>query len=218
MQILHIHRVYMYDLRMNEWGDWNKLTKAVRYMGGTATTSEIEKAGFSRNSLYAARDDGRFLELSRGVFRLADAPPVSHLDFVAVCKRAPQGTICLESALARWDLIDDIPTQVHLAVRQGSTRPTISWPATKVHVFSVRSFEIERRREDLSTGESYSIYGPQRSVIDALRMRRRYGGGPGLEALRNYLLRPNANRRKLLELARELNVEAALLQALEILG
>lgn len=203
---------------MTERSKWNLLADAVRYMGGTATTGDIEGAGFSRNDLYSARDHGLFLELSRGVFRLADAPPVAHLDFVAVCKRAPQGIICLESALARWDLIDDIPAQVHIAVPKGSTRPTISWPATKVHVFSSKTFQIDREREELATGESYAIYGPQRSVIDALRMRRRYGGGPGLEALRNYLSKPNTNRRRLLELARELNVETALLQALEILG
>jgi hypothetical protein len=70
----------------------------------------------------------------------------------------------------------------------------------------------------LSTGERYWIYTAPRSVIDALRMRKRYGGGPGLEALRTYLSKRNANRRQLLELARQLNVETALLQALEILG
>lgn len=203
---------------MTEWSEWQRLVNAVRYTGGTATTSEIEQAGFSRNDLYALRDRGEFVELSRGVYRLADAPAVSHLDFVAVCKRAPHGTICLDSALARWDLIDDIPDRVHLAVPQGLTRPTITFPSTKVHVFAAPTFEIERIEEVLSTGERYWIYTAQRCVIDALRMRKRYGGGPGLEALRTYLSKRNANRRQLLELARQLNVETALLQALEILG
>jgi hypothetical protein len=36
--------------------------------------------------------------------------------------------------------------------------------------------------------------------------------------LRRYLHEPRANRRKLIELSRELNVERSLLDALEILG
>lgn len=203
---------------MSGLSDSERLMRTARYAGGTVTTNEVEQAGFSRNDLYALRDQGAFVELSRGVYRLAAAPAVSHLDFVTVCKRAPHGTICLDSALARWDLIDDIPGRVHVAVPQGSTRPSISRPATTVHVFAPVSFEIERMEEVLPTGERYWIYSAERSVIDALRMRKRFGGGPGLEALRAYMAKGSAKRRRLLELARELNVEKALLQALEILG
>lgn len=198
--------------------DWNKLQQVARNAGGTVTPQEVEDAGISRNDIYAARDSGYFVELSRGVFRLADAPPVSDLEFVAVCKRVPTGTICLESALARWDLIDAIPAAVHLAVPKGAHRPTIDRPRTKVHVFDANTFSLERQEEELSTGERFWIYGPERSVVDALRMRKRFGGGPGLESLRSYLAGSRPNRRKLVELSRQLNVEKALVSALEILG
>ncbi|MBI2692109.1 MAG: type IV toxin-antitoxin system AbiEi family antitoxin domain-containing protein [Solirubrobacterales bacterium] len=203
---------------MDSGSKWNELTAAARYAGGTVTAGEVERAGFSRNDIYAARDHGYFVELSRGVFRLTDAPPVSHLDFVAVCKRVPSGTICLESSLSRWDLVDDIPSWVHIAVPRGAHRPKIERPPTKVHVFSAETASLERIEESLPTGERYWIYSAERSVIDALRVRKRHGGGPGLEPLRRYLHEPRANRRKLIELSRELNVERSLLDALEILG
>lgn len=196
----------------------HELAATARHLGGTVTTSEVERAGFSRNDIYSARDEGCFVELSRGVYRLADAPPVSHLDFVAVCKRAPLGTICLESSLSRWDLTDEIPAWVHLAVPGGTHRPKIDRPATKVHVFDARTASLERQSESLPTGESYWIYSAERSVIDALRLRKRYGGGPGLEPLRRYLSESRPNRRKLVQLSRELNVERALMNALEVLG
>lgn len=52
---------------------------------------------------------------------------ISNVDFVAVCGRAPHGMICLNSALAYWDLSDEIPAQVHLAVPSGSHRPVIDY-------------------------------------------------------------------------------------------
>jgi hypothetical protein len=198
--------------------DWEEVFKVARSFGGTVTTQEVEAAGLARNKLYAARDNGCFVELSRGVFRLSDAPAVSDLDFVTVCKRVPDGTICLESALAHWDLIDAIPAVVHVAVAVGSHRPTIDRPRTKVHVFAAETAQLERSEVGLFTGERYWIYGPERSVIDAMRMRKRFGGGPGLEPLRTYLAGSRPNRRKLVELSRSLNVEKSLMDALEILG
>ncbi|MFT4050127.1 MAG: type IV toxin-antitoxin system AbiEi family antitoxin domain-containing protein [Solirubrobacterales bacterium] len=198
--------------------DWNEVRKVARSLGGTVTPQEVEAAGLSRNDIYGARDSGYFVELSRGVFRLSDAPAISDLDFVTVCKRIPSGTICLESALAHWDLIDAIPSAVHVAVAKGAHRPVIERPRTKVHVFNARTAQLERLEERLFTGERYWIYGPERSVIDAMRMRKRFGGGPGLEPLRKYLAGTHPNRRKLIELSRELNVEKSLMDALEILG
>src|SRR5262249_41016209 len=73
-------------------------------------------AGVSWRDLYALRDYGAIIELSRGLYQLADASGIANVDFVAVCGRAPDGMICLNSALAYWDLSDEIPVQVHLAV------------------------------------------------------------------------------------------------------
>jgi hypothetical protein len=214
-QIVHINQGYLYDLHMNHR---DEIERAARSFGGTVTTGEFERAGIPRNVVYRARDDGLVIELSRGVFRPASAPPIAELDFVAVTKRAPHGTVCLNSALSYWDLSDEIPASVHLAIPRDTTRPRIAMPSTTIHVFSPATFELERRRVVLATGESFWIYGPERSVIDALRLRRRHGGGPGLDALRTYLKRGRPDRRKLVELSRQLNVERAVLTALEVLG
>jgi hypothetical protein len=40
--------------------------------------------------LYALRDDGRLIELSRGLFQLADQG-LEHVDFVTVCGRGRTG-------------------------------------------------------------------------------------------------------------------------------
>jgi predicted transcriptional regulator of viral defense system len=53
--------------------------------------------------------------------------------------------ICLDSALAYWDLTDEIPRKVHVAVPSGAHRPTIDYPPTQVHVFAADTFELGRQ-------------------------------------------------------------------------
>lgn len=91
---------------------------------------EAIAAGLSWRDLYKLRDAGVLIPLSRGLYQLADTAGVDVIDFVAVCQRAPHGMICLNSALAYWDLSDENPAQVHLAVRKGATRPMIDQPPT----------------------------------------------------------------------------------------
>lgn len=111
--------------------------------------------GYAWRDLYALRDAGEILELSRGLFQVADMAGTSDPDFVAVCARAPQGTICLDSALAYWDLSDDIPDRVHLAVPAGTHRPAIDYPPTQVHVFQASTFDLGRLARHGEQGERF---------------------------------------------------------------
>jgi predicted transcriptional regulator of viral defense system len=134
-----------------------------------------------------------------------------------VSARAPRGTICLNSALAFWDLTDEIPEQVHLAVPRGAHRPAINQPATRVHVFDARTFAVERQQARTDAGEPFWIYSPARSVVDVFRMSRWIGRDTALHALRRYMTQPRADPARLAELARELGGGAQLRPALEAL-
>ena len=85
-----------------------------RRAGGIVSSSELIAAGARWEDLYRLRDEGALIELSRGVYRLADAPATAHLDLLAVCRRSPEGMICLNSAASFWELTDEIPACVHL--------------------------------------------------------------------------------------------------------
>ena len=135
--------------------------------GGTFKAGEATKAGVHPRDLYALRDEGYLIELSRGVFRLANAELSPCPDLVAVSRRSPKGAICLNSALSFWDLTDEVPAEVHLAVPRGSHRPSLDYPPTRVHVFAVVTFQLGRDKVLLESGEEISIYSPERSVVDA---------------------------------------------------
>jgi predicted transcriptional regulator of viral defense system len=179
--------------------------------------SEAIAAGVSSTTLHRLRQKGELATVGRGIVQLPGAGMGMLSGLAVVSARAPRGTICLNSALAFWDLSDEIPEQVHLAVPRGAHRPSIDQPPTKVHVFDAGSFEVDRRRAQTDADEPFWIYSPERSVVDAMRMGRWIGHDVALHALRRYMSQSGPDAARLAELARELGGSSRLRPALEAL-
>jgi predicted transcriptional regulator of viral defense system len=186
-----------------------------RRAGGISSAAELIESGARWEDLYRLRDSGELIELSRGVFRVADAPATAHLDLVAVCHRAPEGTICLNSAASFWDLSDEMPAAVHLAIARGRHRPRIAYPPTQVHVFAATTFSLGRNMEEIDSGETIAISSKERTVVDLMRLRSRVGRDLALGALRRYLQSGDAKPGELLVLARRLRVGSVMAEAME---
>lgn len=193
------------------------LKELFQHKGGVFRTRDAVDAGVHPRELYALRDRGDLVELSRGVFSLADALSTPYLDLIAVSKRSAQGVICLNSALSFWDLTDEVPAEIHLAVPRGSRPPSIDYPPTRVHVFASDTFELGREEVRQEPGEEIVIYSPERSVVDAMRLRSQVGSDVAYEALRRYLRRHGASPGSLLRLARRLRVGGSMADALQVL-
>ncbi len=178
--------------------------------------AEAEGAGVPRYELYRLRARGELIHAGRGVFRRPGAAISSSTDLATVCARVPHGIICSNSALAYWDLTDELPAAVHVAVARGTHPPQIDFPATVVHVFAAATFDLECREESTETGERLSIYSPERAVVDAMRLAHRLGRDTALHALNRYLRRADAEPRRLLDIARELGGQRRLADALEV--
>jgi len=184
-------------------------------LGPVFHSKDAVGAGVSWRDLYRLRDDGRILELSRGVYQLVGAEG-DNLDFVTVCARARRGMICLNSAMAYWGLSDEIPTTVHLAVPEGTHRPTIDYPPTTVHAFRTANFERGRTEVSLDEGGRFWISDRERTVVDAFRLRHLIGEDLALGALRRYV-GADPKLARLAELARELRAWTSVGTALRVL-
>ena len=193
----------------------DKILDIAERMGGAASASELIEAGARWEDLYRLRDSGGLIEISRGIYRVADAPATAHLDLVAVCRRAPEGTICLNSAASFWDLSDEMPNSVHLAVARGKHRPSIAYPPTHVHVFGAALFDLGRVNQEIESGETIAITSLERTVVDLLRLRSRVGRDLALSALRKYLQSEDAKPGELLALARRLRIGTVMAEAME---
>ena len=91
--------------------------------GGILHTAQALRSGIHPGTLYAMRDSGVLEMVSRGVYRLADSPPLGNPDLVTVAARIPGGVICLISALAFHGITTHIPHEVHVALPRGAEEP-----------------------------------------------------------------------------------------------
>ncbi|MFG2060419.1 type IV toxin-antitoxin system AbiEi family antitoxin domain-containing protein [Micromonospora sp. NPDC048871] len=182
----------------------------------TFSYSQALDAGFSEWQLYRLRDQGLIASVGRGLYRRHDAEVVD-VDLIEVARRAPSATLCLTTALARHGLTDEIPSRIDVALPRGRHRPTTSAPITW-HSFDPTTFDVGRTELSLDPDTSIGLYGPERSIIDAVRLRHREGPELAYEALRRWLRRREASPSKLLIMARRVpKAERPIREALEIL-
>ncbi len=187
-----------------------------REQGGTLRTSEALRLGIEPRTLYALRDAGTVDQLARGLYRLADLPPLSNPDLVIVARKIPQGVACLVSALAFHELTTQIPHAVDLALESGSRRPRLSFPPVRVFWFSGLAWSEGMEVHPLD-GVPVRIYGPEKSVADAFKFRRKLGLDLAIEALKEYRARPDFDVSRLLHYARVCRVEQVMSPYLEAL-
>ncbi|HHY0669720.1 TPA: type IV toxin-antitoxin system AbiEi family antitoxin domain-containing protein [Legionella pneumophila] len=122
-------------------------------------------------------------------------------DLIFTVKSISQGVICLVSALAIYELTDEMPRKHWIAVPHGTTKP-------------MRPNTIIKRMRDVSTGlttwdidgESVPIFDMERTIIDAFRFLSKE---IALKALQNGLREKHVDSRKLQKYAKKLRVNIA---------
>lgn len=182
----------------------------------TFTTRTALERGIHPRNLYNWRDDGDIIELSRGVFRRADAPLPTHPDLLAIAFRAPRAVICCISAAAVHDLTDELPGVVQLAVPRNDRPPRISYPPSEVFRFDTGTLDIGLSAIEAAPDELVRIYDPTRTVVDLMRLRHRLGEPLAHAALHRYLRRPDAKPTEVLRTAARLDVLGPMRVALDV--
>lgn len=192
------------------------MSPPVSHLPDTFTTREARRRAVHPRDLYRWRDEGQIIELSRGVFRKADAPPATHPDLLAVAYRTPRAVICCISAAAAHDLTDELPGTVQLAVPNRDRPPRIAYPPTEVFRFDAATFELGLSTIEAAPGEPVRIYDPTRTVVDLMRLRHRLGEPLAHAALHRYLRRRDARPAELLRTAARLDVLGPMRTALDV--
>lgn len=105
--------------------------EAFRDKGGTLRTRDLIALGVHTDALYSLRDSGRIVELSRGLYRLAEAGEAEHPDLALVAARAPDAAVCLISALSYHDITTQIPSSLRLPGRP-------AWQLSRHHTVDSR--------------------------------------------------------------------------------
>ncbi len=158
--------------------------------GGILLTAQALRAGIHPGTLYAMRDSGALEVVSRGVYRLANSPPLVNPDLVTVATRVPGGVICLISALTFHELTTQIPHEVHVALPRGAEEPRLDHPPIKTYRFSGEAFTKGVEAHELD-GVSVRIYSSEKTLADCFKFRNQVGLDTVVEAIRFYRERRN---------------------------
>jgi len=185
-----------------------------RKQGGQLRMSEALSHGITRYMLYSLRDKGIIEQVSRGVYRLTELPPISNPDLVTVSLRFPNTVICLISALSYHNITTQIPHVVSVAVPRGSRIPSLDYPPVQAHRFSNEAYNagVENHAID---GVSVKIYTPEKTLADCFKFRNKLGMEVVIEALRFYKSRQRFNLEKLLKYAEICRVKNIMMPYLE---
>lgn len=178
------------------------------------TFAQARQGGLSERNLRELRELGRLETLARGIYLRSGA---ADADLLQVAARTPEATLCLRSALARHELIDDIPFEIDLALPRGKRRPATTAPA-RWHHFDADTFHLGQGRLSLAGGLSIGLYSPERCIVDAFRLRHLEGTELAHQSLKAWLRTRHAQPAALLRLAKSFpKGEPSLRQALELL-
>jgi predicted transcriptional regulator of viral defense system len=185
-----------------------------RKQGGQLRMSEALAHGISRYMLYSLRDKGIIEQVSRGVYRLTELPPISNPDLVTVSLRFPKTVVCLISALSYHNITTQIPHVVSVAVPRGSRIPSLDYPPVQAHRFSNEAYNAGIENHPID-GVSVKIYTPEKTLADCFKFRNKLGMEVVIEALRFYKSRQKFNLEKLLKYAEICRVKNIMMPYLE---
>ncbi len=219
----------MDDAYQNLYSDHNGVQDLVRAAVNTMDdTSGLDSLGdmpdtfrfsealehMNRRQFYNLRDEGRIIQIARGLYRKSTWYGDENL--AEISSASPRATIALRSALARHDLIDDIPDLLDIAIPRGTWAPRLSTPI-RWHRFDPATFTIGRDTIPIDAGTKIGMYSAPRSIIDAYRLHHLEGIDLANDALKRWL-RQGGQPSELLRMARAFpRAQRSLQQALTIL-
>jgi predicted transcriptional regulator of viral defense system len=163
-----------------------RVLEALQKHGGYIRTGNILEAGIDHHVLARLTERGLLERVRRGLYRRADTIS-GDIALADVAAAAPEGVICLLSALSHYELTTTTPWEVYLAIPRKGWPPKIDYPPVRVVFYSGTMFGYGIREEPLSTGQTVRMYSPEKSIADAFHFEGHAGRDVALEALKTYM-------------------------------
>ena len=154
--------------------------------GGIAQYPDIKKAGFHNDTLQVLIASGRIQKIGRAVYKLSEIDDLVNPDLVIAAIKSPKGVVCLISALAFYEVTDEIPRHVDLAIPRGAHANKINHPPVKYYRFTQEAWKagIEVRK---IAGQEVRIYNLAKTIADCFKFRNKIGTDVARSALKTAL-------------------------------
>jgi predicted transcriptional regulator of viral defense system len=181
-----------------------------RIGAGPVTAKELEGLGLSRSELERLLADGEIVRLGRGVYQLASNDIGDENQFRAATKRIRGRTsVCTLSALAYYNLTDEIPKQVWLMVGIGR----------KSNLKDVRLFRTRNPHWNIGVdaADGYKITSVERTIVDCLSYQHKFGN-LGVDALKRAIKDKKTTLNKIADIAERLGVGHKIAPIIQVLS
>lgn len=149
----------------------------------SVTRQDIAAAGIHTQALSRLVQDGTLERVSRGRYRLPDAPVTEHHGLALVTAAVPKAIVCLISALNFHQIGTQLTAEVWIALDRRSRRPALRYPPLHIVRFGgpALSEGIESHRIE---GVLVHVYSVAKTLADVFKYRNKIGLDVALEALR----------------------------------
>jgi len=159
------------------------------------TSKEAKDIGVHPAVLCHYVKTGRLKRVRRGVYQSVNYQNTSAIrwkDLVEAIYSVKGGVVCLISALAIYDLTEEIPRQHWIAIRHGTSVKTIKG----IKIIRYRDMKLGRAEVELE-GTKIPIFDRERTIIDAFRLLSRE---TAIKALKAAIAKGGKNRIDLVKL------------------
>jgi predicted transcriptional regulator of viral defense system len=169
--------------------------------GGVVQYAAILKAGFHKGNLKALVASGHVQKLDRAVYKLAELDDLANPDLVIATIRAPKGVVCLLSALAYYEVTDEIPRNVDLAIPRGAHANKIDHPPVKYYRFTPAAWKAGIETQKIA-GQEVRIYSLAKTIADCFKFRNKIGSDVALAALKTALAEKKVSPKEIMRYAK----------------
>jgi predicted transcriptional regulator of viral defense system len=159
------------------------------------TSGQARSLGISAALLCHYVKTGKLKRIRRGVYQGVDyQKPASFRwdDLIQAVYSIPGGVVCLTSALAVYDLTEEIPRQHWIGIRHGTSAKN----SRQIKIVRFRDLELGKI-EIMLEGASVPIFDRERTIVDAFRLLSRE---VAIKALKMALAKGGKNRLDVMKL------------------
>lgn len=157
---------------------------------------------------------GEVERISRGLYRLRDAPLNELETIAAVSKRIPGAIVCLLTALHVHGIGTQAPREVWIAIDRKARKPQARELPVRVVRFSGAMLRYGIQTREV-LGVPVRLTSPARTVVDCFRYRNKIGLDVALEALRDVIRSRKATMDEITRVADVCRIETVISPYLE---
>ena len=169
------------------------------------TSKEAKTLGVPAAVLSYYMKAGKLKRIRRGVYQAIDyqnSEAFRWVDLIEVVHSINSGVVCLISALAVYDLTEEIPRQHWIGIRHGTSARS----SRQIKIVRFRDLDLGKIEIELE-GARIPIFDRERTIIDAFRLLSRE---TAIKALKSAVAQGGKNRIDLIKLeayAKKLQVD-----------